>query len=194
MKTLVFVLSALVQSLGAAEAQTWKADLAHSRVGFSVTHMLIAEVDGRFTQFDVTLNQGKEDFSGSTIEAKIKTASVTTENETRDKHLRSDDFFNAEKYPEIQFRSTSFERTGDKAYKITGDMTIRDVTKNIMLEAKFLGGVTDARGNARAGFRATTTINRFDFGVKWDKRLDTGGLIVSENVDITLNLELMKQQ
>ena len=194
MKTLVFVLSALVQSLGAAEAQTWKADLAHSRVGFSVTHMLIAEVDGRFTQFDVTLNQGKEDFSGSTIEAKIKTASVTTENETRDKHLRSDDFFNAEKYPEIQFRSSSFERTGDKAYKITGDMTIRDVTKNITLEAKFLGGVTDARGNARAGFRATTTINRFDFGVKWDKRLDTGGLIVSENVDITLNLELMKQQ
>jgi len=194
MKTLVFVLSALVQSLGAAEAQTWKADLAHSRVGFSVTHMLIAEVDGRFTQFDVTLNQGKEDFSGSTIEAKIKTASVTTENETRDKHLRSDDFFNAEKYPEIQFKSSSFERTGDKAYKITGDMTIRDVTKNITLEAKFLGGVTDARGNARAGFRATTTINRFDFGVKWDKRLDTGGLIVSENVDITLNLELMKQQ
>jgi len=194
MKTLVFVLSALVQSLGAAEAQTWKADLAHSRVGFSVTHMLIAEVDGRFTQFDVTLNQGKEDFSGSTIEAKIKTASVTTENETRDKHLRSDDFFNAEKYPEIQFRSTSFERTGDKAYKITGDMTIRDVTKNITLEAKFLGRVTDARGNARAGFRATAAINRFDFGVKWDKRLDTGGLIVSENVDITLNLELMKQQ
>lgn len=194
MKTLVFVLSALVLSLGAAEAQTWKADLAHSRVGFSVTHMLIAEVDGRFTQFDVTLNQGKEDFSGSTIEAKIKTASVTTENETRDKHLRSDDFFNAEKYPEIQFKSTSFEKTGDKSYKITGDMTIRDVTKNITLEAKYLGGVTDARGNTRVGFRAATTINRFDFGVKWGKKLDTGGLIVSENVDITLNLELMKQQ
>lgn len=194
MKTLVFVLSALVLSLGVAEAQTWKADLAHSRVGFSVTHMLIAEVDGRFTQFDVTLNQGKEDFSGSTIEAKIKTASVTTENETRDKHLRSDDFFNVEKYPEIQFKSTSFEKTGDRAYKITGDLTIRDVTKNVTLEAKYLGGVTDARGNTRIAFRATTTINRFDFGVKWDRKLDAGGLIVSENVDITLNLELTKQQ
>jgi polyisoprenoid-binding protein YceI len=96
MKTLLFALSTLVPFLGVANAQTWKADQAHSRVGFSVTHMLISEVDGRFTQFDVTLSQGKEDFSGSTIEAKIKTASVTTENETRDKHLRSDDFFNAD--------------------------------------------------------------------------------------------------
>jgi polyisoprenoid-binding protein YceI len=194
MKNMVLILSALVLCAGAVGAQTWKPDPPHSRVRFSVTHMLIAEVDGRFTQFDVTLNQGKEDFAGSTVEVIIKTASITTENENRDKHLRSDDFFNAEKYPEITFKSTSFEKTGDKTYKITGDLTIRDVTKNITLDAKYLGSVTDARGNTRVAFRATTTINRFDFGVKWDRKLDVGGLVVSENVDIMLNLELMKQK
>jgi polyisoprenoid-binding protein YceI len=139
------------------------------------------------------LKQGKEDFSGSTVEATIKSASVSTDNDTRDKHLRSDDFFNAEKYPSVTFRSTSFEKTGTDTYTIKGDLTIRDVTKPVTLEAKLLGTVTDPRGT-RVGFRATTTINRFDFGVKWDRTLDSGGFVVSKDVEIKITSEMMKQK
>jgi len=184
----------LVAGLAAAGAQDWKVDATHSRVMFTVTHMLISEVTGRFTAFDVLLKQGKEDFAGSSVEATIKTASVTTDNDTRDKHLRSDDFFNAEKYPAITFTSTSFEKTGDDTYRIKGNLMIRDVTKEVTLDGKMLGTVTDPRGNTRVGFRATATINRFDYGVKWDRTLDRGGLVVSNDVTITITTELVKQQ
>lgn len=175
-------------------AQTvWKADKAHSAVKFGVTHMMISEVNGRFNDFDATVTQGKDDFTGSTVEATIKTASINTDNDFRDKHLKTDDFFNVEKFPTITFKSTSFEKTGEDTYKISGNLTIRDVTKPVVLDAKYNGSMTDQRGNTKAGFKATTTIDRFDYGVKWDKTLDKGGLIVSKSVDITLLLELNKQ-
>jgi polyisoprenoid-binding protein YceI len=192
MKSLPAVLTlAMILGSGSLVAQgTWKNDKAHSQAKFSVTHMLISEVAGAFKDFDVTVVQpGKEDFSGSTVQAVIKTASVSTDNDRRDNHLRSDDFFNAEKYPEIKFISTSFEKTGTDTYKITGNLTIRDTTKQVVLDAKMLGAV-DAWGGKHVGFKATTTINRFDYNVRWDKTLDAGGLIVSKNVDITLFLEL----
>jgi polyisoprenoid-binding protein YceI len=179
---------------GDAQATVWKQDPAHSQVKFGVTHLVISEVDGNFKDFDVTLKQLNPDFSGSTLEASIKTASISTDNDFRDKHLRSDDFLNAEKYPAITFKSTSFEKTGDNAYKITGDLTIRDVTKPVVLDAKFLGEMTDGRGTTRAGFKATGSINRFDYGVKWNKAVETGGLVVSDKVDITLLMELQKQK
>jgi polyisoprenoid-binding protein YceI len=175
-------------------AQTiWKADKAHSAVKFGVTHMMISEVNGRFNDFDVTVTQGKDDFAGSTVEATIKTASINTDNDFRDKHLKTDDFFNTEKFPTMTFKSTSFEKTGEDTYKISGNLTIRDVTKPVVLDAKYNGSMTDQHGNSKAGFKATTTIDRFDYGVKWDKTLDKGGLIVSKSVDITLLLELNKQ-
>jgi polyisoprenoid-binding protein YceI len=194
MKKLFAVVLLLIVTALSLSAQTiWKSDKAHSAVKFSVTHMMISEVNGRFGDFDVTVTQGKDDFTGSTIEAIIKTASINTDNDFRDKHLKTDDFFNVEKFPTITFKSTSFEKTGTDTYKISGNLTIRDVTKPVVLDAKFNGTMADSRGNVKAGFKATTTIDRFDYGVKWDKTLDKGGMIVSKSVDITLLLELNKQ-
>ena len=185
---------ALLGSIGSAQATVWKQDNAHSQVKFAVTHMVISEVTGDFKNFDVTLTQGKDDFSGSTLEATLKTASINTENEMRDKHLRSDDFLNAEKYPTISFKSTSFEKTGENTYKITGTLTIRDVTKPVVLDAKYLGQANDGNGNQKAGFKATGSISRFDYGVKWNKAIEAGGLIVSDKVELTFLMELQKQK
>ena len=193
--TRIFVAVVFTSVLSAAvSAQTWKQDGAHSQVQFAVTHMVISEVMGNFKEFDVTLKQVNEDFAGSSLEATIKTASINTENEVRDKHLRSDDFFNAEKFPVITFKSTSFEKSGEKSYKITGNLTIRDVTKPIVLDAKNTGQITDPSGSQRAGFKATASINRLDFGVKWNKAIEAGGFVVSDRVDLTLLMELVKQK
>ncbi len=187
----VVVLFFAVIAPGVLNSQTvWKNDKAHSQVRFSVTHMLVSEVTGSFKDFDVTVTQPSDkDFSGGAVDAVIKSTSISTDNEMRDNHLRSDDFFNVEKYPEIRFKSTKFEKTGEDTYAITGDLTIRDITKPVVLDAKMLGTV-EAFGGKHVGFKATTTVNRFDYNVKWDKTLDTGGLIVGKNVDITLLLEL----
>ena len=186
----------LVVAVLGVHAQTtkWKADKAHSQVRFSVSHMVIAEVTGRFKDFDVSLEQTADDFTGSRLDAVIQSGSVNTDNEMRDKHLRSDDFLNAEKFPGITFKSTSFEKTGKDTYKIAGNLTIRDVTKPVVLDAIYNGSITDPMGNTRAGFKATTTINRFDYGVKWNKAIEAGGLIAGENVEITLLMELTKQK
>lgn len=195
MKETLSLALGLLLGLSLTTAQTtWKSDLSHSRVDFSVSHLVIAEVTGRFTQFDVTLQQGKDDFSDAKLEATIKTASINTDNENRDKHLRSDDFLNAEKFPEIKFKSTSFEKTGKDAYKITGDLTIRDVTKTVVLDAKYNGSVTDPWGSVKSAFKATTSVNRFDYGVKWNKMVEAGGLVAGDTVNITLLVELGKKK
>jgi polyisoprenoid-binding protein YceI len=173
---------------------TWKADKSHSSVGFTVTHMLISEVGGKFNDFDATLKTTKDDFSDMTIEASIKTASVNTDNEKRDEHLKTDDFFNSEKFPLMSFKSTKIEKTGTDTYKITGDLTIRDITKSVVLDTKLKGVMNDPWGNTRAGFKATTTIDRFEFGTKWKAPAGDGGLVVSKNVDITLLFEFIKEK
>jgi polyisoprenoid-binding protein YceI len=193
MRSSVFAVLALGAALSPAQQATWKSDNAHSRVGFSVSHMVISEVEGRFTEFDATLTQENEDFSGSAVQATIKTASVTTGNDTRDKHLRSDDFFNAEKFPAITFKSSSVTKTGDKTYTIDGELTIRDVTKPVVLAAEVTGRLKDPWGKQRVAFRATTTVNRFDYGVKWSKSMDSGGLVAGEEVKIELVFEFVKQ-
>ncbi len=171
----------------------WKSDKPHSQMRFTVTHMVISEVSGRFDDFEITVTQPDSDFTGSSVEATAKTASLNTDNEGRDKHLKSDDFFNAGKFPVISFKSTSFEKTGDDTYKLAGLLTIRDSTKPVVFDVKLSGVLKDAKGGARAGFKATTTINRFDYGVKWNKTLESGGLIVSKDVRITMDVELVKQ-
>jgi polyisoprenoid-binding protein YceI len=188
----ILAVALFLVTAGATSQTTWKVDRVHSRVTFSVTHMIIAEVTGRFTEFDATLIASKEDFTDATINATIKTASVNTDNEYRDKHLRSDEFFNADSFPAITFVSTKVEKTGDDAYKITGDLTIRNITKQVVLDTKYKGQL-NAGGGTKAGFKATTTIDRFAFGTKWNKTIETGGLIVGKNVDITLLLEFNKQ-
>ena len=195
MKRIFTMILPILLLTSALSAQTvWKADRSHSSVTFSVTHLVISEVTGRFTDFDVTLTQGKDDFSGSTVEASIKTASINTDNEFRDKDLRSGNFFTADSFPTITFKTSSFEKTGEGSYKITGMLTIRDVSKEVTLDGKLLGTMTDPRGNTKMGFKATTSIDRFDYGVKWDRKLDSGGLVVSKNVDITLLMALAKQK
>jgi polyisoprenoid-binding protein YceI len=151
-------------------------------------------VRGSFKDFDVTVTQPGDDFTKASIEATIKTASVFTDNERRDNHLRSDDFFNAEKFPEMSFKSKSIKKTGKDKYAITGDLTIRDITKSVVLDTKYMGQVDDPWGNTKAGFKATTKIDRFEFGTKWNKAIEAGGLVAGKEVTITLNVELTKQK
>ncbi len=194
-QSIIFAL-ALGLTVTAATAQiVWKQDAAHSQVKFSVSHLVIAEVTGTFNDFDVTLTQKKSgDFAGSVLEATINTASVDTDNERRDKHLQSDDFLNAAKFPMISFKSTSFEKTGEGTYTISGSLTIRDVTKTVVLDVRYNGEVKDPWGNIKTGFKATTSIDRFDYGVRWNKAIEAGGLVAGNEIEITLLLELQKQE
>lgn len=194
MRSFIALGAALALATGSSHSETtWSLDKAHSNVKFTVTHLVIAEVGGRFTDFDVKLTQPNADnFLGASVTAEIKTASINTDNADRDKHLASDDFLNSEKFPAIVFKSNKFEQTGKDAYKIHGDLTIRNVTKPVVLDARFTGTVKDPRGNTKAGFKATTTVDRFAYDVKWDKAIETGGLVVGKDIDITLLMELKK--
>lgn len=176
---------------GRQAATKWTIDKAHSNVKFTVTHMVVSETDGNFKIFDGNMEASKPDFSDARIEFSVDVKSVNTENENRDKHLKGDDFFNAEKYPQMKFVSTSFTPAGDNKYKLSGNLTIRDVTKPVTFDVVYGGSVND-RGGVKAGFKASTTINRFDYGLKWDKLTEAGGLVVSKDVSITINVELKK--
>lgn len=192
MKRITILLLAAFAAVGFVSAQSdWKLDKAHSSITFTVKHMVISNVTGSFKDFAVTLKSAKDDFSDATVQSTIKVASLSTDNDRRDAHLKSDDFFNAEKYPEINFKSTSFEKLSDTKYKITGDLTIRDVTKNVTFDVVLNGTLKTTHGVLSA-WKATTTINRFDYNLKWNKTIETGGLIVGQDVIITLNLELNK--
>jgi polyisoprenoid-binding protein YceI len=192
MKKIVFAILAVLAATGFVSAQSeWKLDKAHSSVTFSVRHMVISEVTGSFKDFTVVLKSAKDDFSDAEVQSTIKVGSISTDNANRDNHLKSDDFFNAEKFPEINFKSTSFEKLGDNKYKITGDLTMRDVTKNVTFDAVLNGTMKTQRGML-AAWKAVATINRFDYNLKWSKTLETGGLMVGQDVTITLNLELNK--
>jgi polyisoprenoid-binding protein YceI len=192
MKRTIFVFLAVFAftTIGAAQSE-WKFDKVHSNIAFSVRHMVISSVSGSFKDFSIVLKSDKEDFSDATIMSTIQVASISTDNEYRDKHLKSDDFFNAEKFPEIKFKSTKFEKLDDNKYKITGDLTIRDVTKEVTFDAVLNGTLKTEKGLLSA-WKATTTINRFDYNLKWNKTIESGGLIVGQDVTITLNLELNK--
>lgn len=189
-----FSTAIFLAATGTTHCAVWKMDKAHSQVTFSVAHLVIAEVTGVFKDVDATMTATKDNFTDAQIEATIKSASIDTGNEGRDKDVRSDSFLNAEKFPEIRFKSTKMEKTGEGTYKITGNLTIRDVTKSVVLDAKYNGTIKDPWGNTRSAFKATTAINRFDYGVKWDKTTDTGGLIAGKTINITLLMEFTKQK
>ncbi|MDI6766780.1 MAG: YceI family protein [Bacteroidota bacterium] len=186
--------ASLIMVIGVKAQTIWMVDNAHSMVKFNISHMVIAEVSGRFTDFDVTLTHKKDDFTDGKLNATIKVTSINTDNEGRDKHLRSADFFDAEKYPVITFISKSFEKTGKNTYKISGDLTMHDTIKTVVLDAKFNGTVNDPWGNTKAGFKATTTINRKEFGIVYNKALETGGLLIGEDVEVVINIELTKEK
>ncbi|MCX6144517.1 MAG: YceI family protein [Ignavibacteriales bacterium] len=194
MKRFILFFALTILSVGSLMAQKsgWTLDKAHSSIGFSVRHMVISEVTGNFKDFDITFTSVKDDYSDAAVEATIKVASINTDNERRDGHLKTDDFFNAEKFPQIKFRSTSFEKVGENKYKITGDLTIRDVTKKVTFDATYNGTIKAPWGATVSSWKATSSVNRFDYGLKWNKAIETGGLIAGDIVTITLNLELNK--
>jgi polyisoprenoid-binding protein YceI len=169
----------------------WTIDKAHSNVKFTVTHLVVSDVDGSFKLFDGSMEHTKADYSDAKINFTVDVNSVSTDNDMRDKHLKSDDFFNAEKFPEMKFQSTSFTPQGGNKYKLAGNLTIRDVTKPVVFETTY-GGVVNAMGKTKAGFKAKTSINRFDYNLKWDKATEAGGLVVGKEVELVVNVELNK--
>ena len=183
---------ALTAASLSAQETTWKLDNVHSNVLFTVQHLMISEVTGKFKDFNVTFTASKSDFTDASINAVVKTASIDTQNENRDNHLRSNDFFNAEQFPDMKFRSTAMKKVGEQQYALTGDLTIRDVTKPVTFTVKFLGVIDGGQFGTRSGWKATATINRFDYNLKWDRALEAGGLVVGKDVTIQLNLEFVK--
>ncbi|MFH1197936.1 MAG: YceI family protein [bacterium] len=186
----------LLLVLGASSffAQTkWNIDKSHSNAGFTVTHLVISEVDGYFKNYEGSVETNGDDFTNAKIEFSFDIASINTDNEKRDNHLKSDDFFNAEKFPKMTFKSKSFKKVDGKNWKLVGDLTIRDVTKQVTLDVKNNGTVKDPWGNIKAGFKIYGVINRFDYNLKWNSMIEAGGLVVGEDVEIKINLELAKQ-
>lgn len=189
----VFALLALVAVCSLANAQTWKLDESHSNVTFAVEHMVISETVGKFGKFDVEVAGNKDDFSDAFVSAKIDVASINTENEKRDGHLKSADFFDVEKYPVIELKNAKLEKKDAKKFELKGDLTMHGVTKPVTFATTFKGIAKDPWGNTKAGFKCETKLNRKDFGLVWNKTLESGGLLVGDEVHITVNIELNKQ-
>ncbi|BCL81570.1 polyisoprenoid-binding protein [Ktedonobacteria bacterium brp13] len=170
----------------------WQIDAAHSQIGFSVRHMMVSTVRGRFSTVSGTLNIDEANPANSWVEAEADTASISTNDANRDGHLRSADFFDAEKFPKVTFKSTSVAKDGDN-YKVTGDLTMHGVTKPVTFTVEYSGVIKDPYGLQRAGFDAQAKINRKDFGLGWGGVLETGGAIVSDEVKIILEFEATLQ-
>lgn len=194
MRNLKFLATLLITISTLTFSQTtWTVDKSHSKVGFSVSHLVITDVDGFFKDYEAQISSNGDDFSTANVELKVNTSSIFTDNEKRDDHLRSDDFFNSEKYPQMTFKGKSMKKVGDKKYKLTGDFTIRDVTKQVELDVKFNGIVKDPWGNTKAGFKITGEIDRFDYNLKWDKAIEAGSLVVGKDVELVIDLQLVKK-
>lgn len=192
MKKLSILIAGLLIASSAAFAQkTWNIDPSHTDINFAVEHMVISEVEGSFHDFEAKVVTKGESLEGAEISFTAQVASIDTDNEQRDGHLKSADFFDAETYPTLTFKSTGIEKTGEGTYKLTGDLTIHGTTKQVVLDVKHKGTINDPYGNERAGFKLTGTINRFDFGLKWNAALEAGGLVVGEEVDINCNIEVI---
>jgi len=170
----------------------WQIDASHSQIGFSVRHMMVSTVRGRFSTVSGTLNIDEANPANSWVEAEADTASISTNDANRDGHLRSADFFDAEKFPKVTFKSTSVAKDGDN-YKVTGDLTMHGVTKPVTFTVEYSGVIKDPYGLQRAGFDAQAKINRKDFGLGWGGVLETGGAIVSDEVKIILEFEATLQ-
>ncbi len=181
----------LVAVAGSTMAQTtWSVDKSHSKVGFNVVHMAVAEVEGNFKDFDATIVTKAEDFNGAEVTFSAKTASIDTDNERRDGHLKSADFFEAEKYPDITFKG-NLVKAGGK-YKLKGDFTMKGVTKPAEFDVTYIGSVDTGKG-VKAGFKLTGQINRKDYNVTWDNKLASGELVVSDIVDVVCKIEVNKK-
>ena len=172
---------------------TYKIDASHSEITFKVRHLMISTVGGKFNTFDATLEAEDGDFADAKISFEADVNSITTHNEQRDTHLKSDDFFAADKYPKLTFVSTAIEKLSNEEYTITGDLTIRDVTRPVELKAEYNGEIVDPWGQTRVGFELNGKINRQEFDLKWNGLTEAGGIVVSDEVRLHLNIEMVKQ-
>jgi len=189
-----FALAALLALAPAVHAaDTWTIDKVHSHASFQVRHF-VTNVRGHFADFSGTIVTDSAKPESSSVEFKIVTASIDTDVADRDKHLRSADFFDAEKFPEISFKSSSIKATGKDTYTVTGTFTMRGVSKQVSLPVTFLGGVKDPWGNQRAGFETSTTLNRKDYGMNWNKALDQGGFVLGDEVKVAINIEAIQKK
>ncbi|HEU4521810.1 MAG TPA: YceI family protein [Thermoanaerobaculia bacterium] len=189
----VALVAALLAATPLFAADTFKVDKSHSSADFKIRHMM-SNVTGRFSDFDATIALDRGNPAASSVEFTINAASIDTANENRDKHLRSADFFEVEKYPAITFKSTKITPAGKDRFDVTGNLTMHGVTKEVTLPVTFLGFGKDPWGNERAGFEIETTLNRKDYGLNWNKALDQGGVLLADDVKVSIALEAVKQK
>ncbi len=171
----------------------WAIDPTHSEVQFKVKHLVISTVTGSFKSFSGDAETDNTDFTNAHIKFALDVASIDTNQEQRDGHLKSEDFFNAAKYPQISFASTSFEKVKGDQYKLKGNLTVKDVTKAVELDVEYGGSATDFYGNNKAGFEITGKINRKEFGLTWDGITEAGAIVVGEDIKLHINVQLAQQ-
>lgn len=179
-----------------SEVQTltrWAIDPTHSEVQFKVKHLVISTVTGNFNSFTATVDANGDDFEGADVRFQADIASISTNNEQRDGHLKSPDFFDAEKFPQMTFRSTSFLKTGEGTYDLSGDLTIKDETHPVILAVELGGIAVDPYGQTKAGFDATAKISRKQFGLTWNAQTEAGGVVVSDEVKLLFSVQFVKQ-
>ncbi len=174
------------------ETKTWNIDTAHSGINFSVRHMVFAKVRGRFSAWNGKVNLDPQDLTRSSVEVEIDSASIDTGVADRDNHLRSPDFLDVERFPKLRFASTKVEKVGGDRYRIHGALTIRDMTREVVLDAEYGGQAKDPWGNQRIAFTATTSLDRGEFGLKWNQVLEAGGVLVGERIDIEIEVQAVE--
>ncbi len=174
--------------------QTWVLDPTHSELQFKIKHLMISTVSGQFNQFKTTVETDGDDFTKAKVHFEAAVDSISTNNDQRDAHLKNGDFFDAEKYPAVIFESERMEKTGDDEYLLHGTLTMRGVSKNILLHAEFGGLTKDPWGNTRTGFSVTGKINRQDFGMSFGAVSETGGLLLGDEVKIIANVQFVRNE
>lgn len=193
-RILGLIIALFALTVGAVAQTTWLVDNVHSHVKFSVSHLIISEVEGSFKVYSGSLTFENPELTNAEVDFSVDVASINTDNAMRDAHLRSDDFFNSEQYPKMLFKGATWKKLDDKRYALEGDLTIRNVTKRVTFAVVFGGTIKDPWGNMKAGFKATTTINRFEYGLTWNALTEAGGATVGKEVGITLNLEFTQKK
>jgi polyisoprenoid-binding protein YceI len=191
-RRLTLVLLAALAAPALAQS-TWEIDPAHSSIQFGVRHLMISTVRGKFPKFTATVVGDEKEPAKARVEATIDAASLDTGEPKRDEHLKSADFFDVAKYPMLTFKSTKVEAAGDQRFKLYGDLTMHGVTKPVVLDVEATPEVKGMRGETRAGAHATTKVNRKDFGINWSKTMDGGGVVVGDDVDVTIEVEGVKK-
>lgn len=193
MKSLTAAVAAVSMAVAApAFAEKWDIDPSHSQASFTARHMMIANVDGTFKGVKGTVNLDPKDITKSTVEASVDARTVNTNDEKRDAHLKSEEFFATEKFPNLTFKSTKVAKAGKNKLKVTGDLTMRGVTKPVTFDVETTDTAVDPWGNTRMGVQATTKVDRTQWGINWNQTLDKGGVLVGNEVKLTLNAELIK--